>query len=115
MTDNLFDQSNPIARSTDPPTSAAAALEAAKHHPDDAVAAIVASIMLDGVPRIDEEISKAGRAMGHKLTGSRFRHGRKLLVDQGRIVATGNRRPTSNGGRSMEWRIVVFWREGAKA
>lgn len=109
MTDTagtLFEQpkhDKTLVRTSDPLTSR----EGAKDRNDASDAAVVVTVMSDGIPRIDEEIhAEAVRLCGYERTQDRLRHGRRLAQKLGRIKLTGHRRPTSQGGASREWVIV---------
>lgn len=99
----------PRARGSDPETSKKAAERAIK---DGKMARIVEIAMVDGVPRIDQEIQQALSTLGYEYTCDRVRHGRLRLQDEGLVVLTGLRRKISNGGSSREWVFKPKLRRG---
>lgn len=91
----------PLVRSTDPETSLLAAVKAAKA--STVATQIVWRVMLDGKPRIDEEIWVACRRINYICSLSTIQHGRLALSSTGYLADTGERRRTSDGCQSIVW------------
>jgi hypothetical protein len=103
---NMRDASNPeptrqLARKDDSKPSLEAARRAARATRK-AVSA-VAQVMDDGVARIDEEIWHACRAAEYLSSLDAVRHARLALSRAGRLIDTGETRPTKDGVSSRVW------------
>lgn len=90
-----------LRRSSDPDTALLAAIKAAKASP--AAVKAVRAVMVDGAPRIDEEIWRACRRNDYISSFATVRHGRLALSEAGVLRETGERRNTSDGMPSRVW------------
>ena len=88
-------------RQEDPSTSIQAAAKVWKTSVESIAA--VRNLMLDGVPRIDQEIEDGCRQQGHCKSLSSAQHGRLVLQEVGILVKTGQKRNTKDNSASFEW------------
>lgn len=66
----------------------------------------VASLMLDGVPRIDQEIERDCRYLrNYGMSLSSIQHGRLVLQEVKILVSTGRSKKTKDNSESLEWII----------
>lgn len=93
-------------RRDDPMTSREAAIQSERASRE--AVEFAERVMIDGIPRIDEEIWRACERLGFVGSLDAVEHGRKVLEKLSFIVQTGKKRRATTGGMAREW-VLHAW------